>query len=142
METTNESIRQLLEMLDHPEAYTEQEIHDIINHDEDTRETYRLMWRPSEATATAGMKLPSMLMPPGSDLRKNRIFNLPLDPKGRLPKQESSIFNLQFSIFNLKRLSHPSSVCCWCRASLLPPSTSCGTTLNKIRKLCRRKHRW
>ena len=43
METTNENIRQLLEMLDHPEAYTEQEIHDIINHDEDTRETYRLM---------------------------------------------------------------------------------------------------
>ena len=30
-------------MLDHPEAYTEQEIHDIINRDEDTRETYRLM---------------------------------------------------------------------------------------------------
>ena len=43
METTNENIRQLLEMLDHPEAYTEQEIHDLINHDEDTRETYRLM---------------------------------------------------------------------------------------------------
>ena len=43
MEMTNENIRQLLEMLDHPEAYTEQEIHDIINHDEDTRETYRLM---------------------------------------------------------------------------------------------------
>ncbi len=43
METTNENIRQLLEMLDHPEAYTEQEIRDIINRDEDTRETYRLM---------------------------------------------------------------------------------------------------
>ena len=43
MAMTNENIRQLLEMLDHPEAYTEQEIHDIINHDEDTRETYRLM---------------------------------------------------------------------------------------------------
>ena len=43
METTNENIRQLLEMLDHPEAYTEQEIHDIINRDEDTRETYRLI---------------------------------------------------------------------------------------------------
>ena len=43
METTNENIRQLLEMLDHPEAYTEQEIHDIINRDEDTRETYCLM---------------------------------------------------------------------------------------------------
>ena len=54
METTNDrstprgacqskNIRQLLEMLDNPEAYTEQEILDIINHDEDTRETYRLM---------------------------------------------------------------------------------------------------
>ena len=43
MAMTNENIRQLLEMLDHPEAYTEQEIHDIINRDEDTRETYRLI---------------------------------------------------------------------------------------------------
>ena len=43
METNNDNIRQLLEMLDNPEAYTEQEIHDIINRDEDTRETYRLM---------------------------------------------------------------------------------------------------
>ena len=33
----------LLEMLENPEAYSEQEIHDIINHDEDTREVYRLM---------------------------------------------------------------------------------------------------
>jgi hypothetical protein len=30
-------------MLDNPDAYTEQEILDIINRDEDTRETYRLM---------------------------------------------------------------------------------------------------
>ena len=43
METTSENIRQLLEMLDNPDAYTEQEILDIINRDEDTRETYRLM---------------------------------------------------------------------------------------------------
>ena len=43
METTNENIRQLLEMLDNPDAYTEQEIQDIINRDEDTREAYRLM---------------------------------------------------------------------------------------------------
>ena len=41
METNN--IRQLLEMLDNPDAYTDQEIHDIVNRDEDTRETYRLM---------------------------------------------------------------------------------------------------
>ena len=43
METTNENIRQLLKMLDNPDAYTEQQIQDIINRDEDTRETYRLM---------------------------------------------------------------------------------------------------
>ena len=43
METTRENIRQLFEMLDNPEAYTEQEIQDIINRDEDTRETYRMM---------------------------------------------------------------------------------------------------
>ena len=43
METTSENIRQLLEMLDNPDAYTEQEIQDIIHRDEDTRETYRLM---------------------------------------------------------------------------------------------------
>ena len=43
METTSENIRQLLEMLDNPDAYTEQEIQDIINRDKDTRETYRLM---------------------------------------------------------------------------------------------------
>ena len=30
-------------MLDNPDAYTEQQILDIINRDEDTRETYRLM---------------------------------------------------------------------------------------------------
>ena len=42
-QTTNENIRQLMEMLDNPDAYTEQQIQNIINHDEDTRETYRLM---------------------------------------------------------------------------------------------------
>lgn len=43
MNTDNENIRQLLEMLDNPEVYTEQEILDIINRDEYTRETYRMM---------------------------------------------------------------------------------------------------
>jgi len=43
METNSDNIRQLLEMLDTPEAYTEQEIQNIINSDEDTRETYRMM---------------------------------------------------------------------------------------------------
>ena len=43
MEKSNENIRHLLEMLDNPDAYTEQQIQNIINRDEDTRETYRLM---------------------------------------------------------------------------------------------------
>ena len=43
METTNENISRLLEMLENPSAYTEQEIRDIIDSDEETRETYRLM---------------------------------------------------------------------------------------------------
>ena len=43
MGTTNENIRQLLEMLDNPDAYTEQEILDIIHRDEDTHTAYRLM---------------------------------------------------------------------------------------------------
>ena len=38
METINENIRQLLEMLDNPDAYTDQEIQDIVNRDDDTRE--------------------------------------------------------------------------------------------------------
>lgn len=43
MQPTNENIRQLMEMLDNPDAYTEQEIRDIINSDEETRATYRMM---------------------------------------------------------------------------------------------------
>ena len=43
MDTSNDNIRKLFDMLDNPAAYSEQEIHDIINQDEETRETYRLM---------------------------------------------------------------------------------------------------
>ncbi|MBO4840016.1 MAG: hypothetical protein J5524_02835 [Bacteroidaceae bacterium] len=43
MEKTNENMNRLLEMLDNPSAYTEQEIHDIINTDDETRQAYRLM---------------------------------------------------------------------------------------------------
>ena len=42
---TNKNIEQLLEMLDHPERYSEQEILDIINQDDETRETYRQLVR-------------------------------------------------------------------------------------------------
>ncbi len=41
-QTTN-NISRLLEMLDNPDAYTEPEIRDIINSDDETRETYRFM---------------------------------------------------------------------------------------------------
>lgn len=40
---TNNNITRLLEMLENPEAYSEQEISDIINSDDDTREAYRMM---------------------------------------------------------------------------------------------------
>lgn len=40
---TNPNITRLLEMLDNTQAYSEQEIRDIINSDEETREAYRLM---------------------------------------------------------------------------------------------------
>ena len=43
MDTSNDNIRKLFDMLDNPAAYSEQEISDIINSDEETRETYRLM---------------------------------------------------------------------------------------------------
>lgn len=40
---TNPNITRLLEMLDNPEVYSEQEINGIINSDDETREAYRLM---------------------------------------------------------------------------------------------------
>ena len=43
MDHNRDSIDRLLEMLDQPQAYSEQEIRDIIGHDKTTRETYRLM---------------------------------------------------------------------------------------------------
>ena len=43
MKTQNENIIRLLEMLDNPSAYSEQEIRDIINRDDEAREAYRLM---------------------------------------------------------------------------------------------------
>ena len=58
MRTTNENIRQLLEMLDNPDAYTEQQIRDFINHDEDTRETYRLMVEVKRSTRQRQNKEP------------------------------------------------------------------------------------
>ena len=39
----NPNITRLLEMLENPEAYSEQEIRDIINSDDETRETYQLI---------------------------------------------------------------------------------------------------
>ena len=43
MTNSEDNIRKLMEMLDNPDAYSEQEIRDIIGQDEDTRETYRMM---------------------------------------------------------------------------------------------------
>ena len=59
MEKNNDNTRRLMEMLDHPDAYSEQEINDIINSDDSTRDTYRLIvearrasrWRQARQTA-------------------------------------------------------------------------------------------
>ena len=43
MNTTLDNIGKLLKMLDNPSIYTEQEIQDIINSNDETRKTYHLM---------------------------------------------------------------------------------------------------
>ena len=75
METTSENIRQLLEMLDNPEAYTEQEIQDIINRDEDTRKTYRMM---VEAKRSSRKRQPDK---PGDVDAAWQKFNQKVQPK-------------------------------------------------------------
>ena len=46
---TNDNIDRLLLMLDHPERYSEQEIMDIVNHDDETREFYRSLTQAARA---------------------------------------------------------------------------------------------
>lgn len=84
METTNENILRLLEMLDNPEAYTEQEIEDIINHDDDTREAYNLMVEAKRSSRRrkadvdvdvdgAWQRLEQQLQPRHQNLRRMKI---------------------------------------------------------------------
>lgn len=46
---TNNNIDRLLEMLDHPERYSEQEILDAVNRDDETREFYRRLTQVARA---------------------------------------------------------------------------------------------
>ena len=46
---TNNNIDRLLAMLDHPERYSEQEIMDTVNHDDETREFYRSLTQAARA---------------------------------------------------------------------------------------------
>ena len=46
---TNNNIDRLLAMLDHPERYSEQEIMDTVNHDDETRELYRSLTQAARA---------------------------------------------------------------------------------------------
>ena len=100
METTNENIRQLLEMLDHPEAYTEQEIHDIINHDENTRETYRLMVEAKRSSRNRQDEAPVHVDDAWQRFAKRQNLQSSARPEGTLAK--TRIFNFQSSIFNLQ----------------------------------------
>ncbi len=49
---TNNNIDRLLEMLDHPERYSEQEIMDTINHDDETRKFYRSLTQAARARSS------------------------------------------------------------------------------------------
>ncbi len=98
MATTNENIRQLLEMLDHPEAYTEQEIHDIINRDEDTRETYRLMVEAKRSSRNRRNEAPVDVDDAWQRFAKKQNDQSSSQPTGMHAK--TRIFNLQSSIFN------------------------------------------
>ena len=46
---TNNNIDRLLAMLEHPERYSEQEIMDNVNHDDETREFYRSLTQAARA---------------------------------------------------------------------------------------------
>ena len=105
MATTNENIRQLLEMLDHPEAYTEQEIRDIINRDEDTRESYRLMVEAKRSSRNRQKETPVDVDDAWQRFAKKQNDQSSSRPTGMHAKArffnlQSSIFNLQTSIFN------------------------------------------
>ena len=96
---TNENIRQLQEMLDHPEKYTEQEIHDIINRDEDTRETYRLMVEAKRSSRNRHDDTPVDVDDAWQRFAKKQNFQSSARPAKTLAK--TRIFNFQSSIFRL-----------------------------------------
>ena len=107
MATTNDNIHQLLEMLDHPEAYTEQEIHNIINRDEDTRETYRLMVEAKRSSRNRQNEAPVDVDAAWQRFVEKQNCQSSARPEGTLGKArisnlQSSIFNFQSSIFNLQ----------------------------------------
>ena len=99
MAMTNENIRQLQEMLDHPEKYTEQEIHDIINRDEDTRETYRLMVEAKRSSRNRHDDTPVDVDDAWQRFAKKQNFQSSARPAKTLAK--TRIFNFQSSIFRL-----------------------------------------
>ena len=101
METMKERehITRLLEMLEHPEAYSEQQIHDIINSDEETSATYRLM-----VAAKQGYRHMQTAQNEDADAAWQRFENEKLKTKSNKTATEqplSSFFSLHTSIQKL-----------------------------------------
>lgn len=101
METMKERehITRLLEMLENPEAYSEQEIHDIINSDEETSATYRLM-----VAAKQGYRHMQTAQNEDVDAAWQRFENEKLKTKSNKTANEqplSSFFSLHTSIQKL-----------------------------------------
>ena len=100
MDTTNENICQLLEMLDNPDAYTEQEILDIINRDEDTRETYRLMVAAKRSSRHRRAGRPIDVEAAWKRFCENE--ELKMNGEGDATAHPTAQHNFQFSIFNFQ----------------------------------------
>ena len=81
---TNDPIIRLLEMLEHPETYSEQEIHSLIHHDEATRQAYEWM-----VTARQGYRQKEAERPADVDAAWQRFQEAHPQP---LPKGEGRFF--------------------------------------------------
>lgn len=97
---TNPNILRLLEMLDNPEAYSEQEIRDIINSDDETRETYRFM-----VAAKQGYRHKQPMQPADVDAAWQRLESKKLKTKSKISASVSIFYKIAASFIGVLMLS-------------------------------------
>ncbi len=99
MKTSEENIKRLLEMLDNPSAYSEQEISDIINRDDETREAYRLM-----VAAKQGYRRKNTSEEADADAAWQRLSNR-LDVRADKPSSSGILYKIAASFIVVLMLS-------------------------------------